>query len=176
MQKSTTKERLKELMQERGLKQIDIVNLAKPFCEKSGIKLGRNDISQYLSGKVMPGQQKLFVLAQALDVSLQWLMGYDDTIKSESSSPSKLSIVLNDSTRHLLNNFESLNSAGKKKLIDYSDDLVALGRYSVPDGQIFRAARSTDKSSRPMFVEKDEELIQKLKDAPAVTSIDDLKK
>ncbi len=174
MKRTTTKERLKELMQERGLKQIDIVNLAKPFCEKSGIKLGRNDISQYLSGKVMPGQHKLFVLAQALDVSLQWLMGYDAPIENESSSPSHLSLVVSDSTKHLLNNFESLNSAGKKKLIEYSDDLVALGRYAVPDGQMFRAARSTDKSSHPMFVEKDEELIQKLKDAPAVTSSDDL--
>ena len=174
MKQSTTKERLKELMQKRGLKQIDIVNLAKPFCEKSGIKLGRNDISQYLSGKVEPGQHKLFVLAQALDVSLQWLMGYDTTSESDDSSPSRLSLVLSESTKHLLDNFESLNSAGKKKLIDYSDDLVALGRYAVPDGQMFRAARSTDKSSRPMFVEKDEEFIQKLKDAPAVTSNDDL--
>ncbi len=174
MKNTTTKERLRELIQERGLKQIDIVNLAKPYCEKAGIKLGRNDISQYLSGKVEPGQHKLFVLAQALDVSLQWLMGYDAPIENKDSSQSELSVILPDNTRHLLNNFESLNSAGKKKLIDYSDDLVALGRYAVPDGQMFRAARSTNKNSRPMFVEKDEELIQKLKDAPAVTSNEDL--
>lgn len=174
MKQTSTKDRLKELMQNRGLKQVDIVNLAKPFCEKSGVKLGRNDISQYLSGKVEPGQHKLFVLAQALGVSLQWLMGYDAPIEAYPSSHSGLSPVLPDNAKHLLANFESLNSAGKKKLIDYSDDLVSLGRYAVPDGQMFRAARSTDKSSRPMFVEKDEELIQKLKDAPAVKSSDDL--
>ena len=66
--KSNTAERLKEIMNQRGLKQIDIVNAAQPFCEKYGVKLGRNDVSQYCAGKVEPNQRKLTILALALNV------------------------------------------------------------------------------------------------------------
>lgn len=75
--KTTTADRLKYIMQIRNLRQVDILNLAKPFCEKFKIKLGRNDLSQYVSGKVSPGQDKLTILAKALDVNEAWLMGYD---------------------------------------------------------------------------------------------------
>ena len=64
-------------MSARHLKQIDILNLAKPYCEKYGVKLNRNDLSQYVNGKVEPGQTKLTVLGKALGVSEPWLMGYD---------------------------------------------------------------------------------------------------
>ena len=77
MKKYTTSDRLRQIMNDRNLKQIDIINLAKPYCEKYGIKLGRNDLSQYVSGKVEPGQYKLYVLGQALNVNEAWLMGYE---------------------------------------------------------------------------------------------------
>lgn len=81
MEKDTTAARLKEIMEQRNLKQVDILNAAKPFCEKYGIKLGRNDLSQYVSGKVSPGQWKLTILGLALNVSEAWLMGYDVPMK-----------------------------------------------------------------------------------------------
>ena len=77
MKQSNTSERLKEIMNTRNLKQVDILEKAKPYCEKYGIRLGRNDISQYVSGKVTPGQEKLTILGLALDVTEAWLMGYD---------------------------------------------------------------------------------------------------
>ncbi len=80
--KENTSERLKEIMEIRNLKQIDIVNLAKPFCEKYNIKLGRNDLSQYVSGKIEPAQNKLLVLSKALDVNIAWLMGLDVPMRS----------------------------------------------------------------------------------------------
>jgi len=64
-------------MKMRGLKQVDVLRLCKPFCEKYNERLGRNDLSQYVSGKVLPGQRKLTVLSEALNVSEPWLMGYD---------------------------------------------------------------------------------------------------
>ena len=73
----TTADRLHEIMEERGLKQADIIELAKPHSEKYGVKLTRPDMSQYCSGKVKPTQGKLFLLAAALDVDEAWLMGYD---------------------------------------------------------------------------------------------------
>ena len=39
--------------------------------------MNRSDISQYVSGKVEPGQDKLAVLAKALHVDPVWLMGID---------------------------------------------------------------------------------------------------
>ena len=77
MKKSNTASRLKEIMNERGLKQIDILNACLPFCKKYEVKMSKSDISQYVSGKVEPGQDKLFVLGNALNVSESWLMGFD---------------------------------------------------------------------------------------------------
>lgn len=77
MKNENTSIRLKTIMQETGLRQIDILNKTKPYCKKYNIKLGRNDLSQYLSGKVEPSQRKLSILAMALDVNEAWLMGYD---------------------------------------------------------------------------------------------------
>lgn len=75
--KSTTADRLKEIMQRYNLRQVDILKRAEPYCMQYGVKLGRNDLSQYVSGKVSPGQEKLTVLALALKVSEAWLMGFN---------------------------------------------------------------------------------------------------
>lgn len=85
MKSSNTSERLKAIMEIRRLRQIDILNQAKPFCDKYGVKLGKNDLSQYVSGKVEPGQEKLTVLGLALDVSETWLMGYDVPMERENN-------------------------------------------------------------------------------------------
>lgn len=77
MKNSTTSERLKQLMKETGLRQIDILKKISPLCKKYNIKMGSNDLSQYVTGKVEPSQKKLSLLAEALDVSEVWLMGYD---------------------------------------------------------------------------------------------------
>lgn len=75
--RKTTSERLKFLMAAKQIRQIDILNAAKPFCERYGVKLERNDLSQYVAGKVLPGQDKLTILGLALNVSEAWLMGFD---------------------------------------------------------------------------------------------------
>ena len=55
----------------------DILRLAKPYSEKYNIKLNKSDLSQYISGKNEPGQDKLFLLGIALNVNESWLMGFD---------------------------------------------------------------------------------------------------
>lgn len=77
MKKYTTSQRLKQLMSERNIKQVDILKSAEPFCKKYDTKLNKNDLSQYVNGKVEPGQQKLTILGLALNVNEAWLMGYD---------------------------------------------------------------------------------------------------
>lgn len=78
MKKSSTSKRLKEIMRNRGMRQVDILNTIKPIAEATGVRFEKNDLSQYVSGKVEPSQQKLTVLSKALGVSETWLMGYDD--------------------------------------------------------------------------------------------------
>ncbi len=95
MKKVTTSERLKQIMSDRGLKQVDILNLAAPYCQKYGIKLMRNDLSQYVNGKVVPGQHKTYILGLALNVNEAWLMGYDVPMDRISTSDVDLSDVDN---------------------------------------------------------------------------------
>lgn len=64
-------------MNERNLKQVDILSACQPYCQQYNVKLAKNDLSQYISGKVQPGQDKLTILGMALNVNEVWLMGYD---------------------------------------------------------------------------------------------------
>ena len=59
------------------MKQVDILEACKPYCERYGIQLKKNDLSQYVSGKVEPKQDKLSILGMALNVNEVWLMGYN---------------------------------------------------------------------------------------------------
>lgn len=56
--------KLKQAMEEKGISQADLVRL-------TGISKG--SISQYLSGKNIPRQKKLNAIANALNVSPEWL-------------------------------------------------------------------------------------------------------
>ncbi|MFI3236779.1 MAG: S24 family peptidase [Lachnospiraceae bacterium] len=77
MNKVTTSDRLKQIMRDRDLRQVDILELCKPLCDKYNVKIERNGLSQYVSGKVEPKQDKLSIISQALKINEAWLMGYD---------------------------------------------------------------------------------------------------
>lgn len=61
-------ERLKQAMELNDIKQIDLVR-------ETGIN--RSSISRYLSGEYEPKSKSIRKLASALQVSEQWLLGYD---------------------------------------------------------------------------------------------------
>ena len=90
MKKENTSIRLKKLMQEKNLKQIDILKACEPFCNKYSVKMNKSDISQYVSGKVEPNQDKLFVLGCALEVNEAWLMGYDVPMNRIDKNPAEM--------------------------------------------------------------------------------------
>lgn len=75
--KATISNRLKQIMNERNLKQVDILNKTIPLQSRYNVRLAKNDLSQYVNGKVEPNQDRIFILAKALDVSEAWLLGYD---------------------------------------------------------------------------------------------------
>lgn len=87
MKISSTADRLKYIMNKRQLKQVDIVSLCQPYCEKYGVKMNKSDISQYVSGKIEPSQDKLVVLAMALNVQESWLMGFDVEMDKKKPAP-----------------------------------------------------------------------------------------
>lgn len=64
-------ERLARAMEDKGMKQVDIIRAA----EERGEKLGKSHISQYVSGKTMPRDNILQLLADILDVDKEWLRG-----------------------------------------------------------------------------------------------------
>lgn len=77
MRKYETADRIRQLMEEKNWKQVDIFNNSKPYQEKLGVKLGKSAISQYVNGVQAPDQRRLTLLALTFNVSEAWLMGYD---------------------------------------------------------------------------------------------------
>lgn len=86
MRKYETADRIRQLMEEKNWKQVDIFNNSKPFQEKLGVKLGKSAISQYVNGVQAPDQRRLALLALTFNVSEAWLMGYDVPRKRESTA------------------------------------------------------------------------------------------
>ena len=60
--------RIAEALNIRNMKQTDL-------CNKTNIPKGA--MSQYISGAFEPKQDRVYIIAQALNVDPVWLMGYD---------------------------------------------------------------------------------------------------
>ena len=68
MVKAEFKDRLKQAMDIRNMKAVDL-------CEKT--KIPKGAISYYLSGRSTPKADRLYIICKALDVSEAWILGYD---------------------------------------------------------------------------------------------------
>lgn len=84
MKKENTATRLKQIMSDENLRQVDILAKTMPYCKKYDVKMNKSDLSQYCSGKTEPNQDKLFVLSLALNVNEAWLMGFNVPMKRDS--------------------------------------------------------------------------------------------
>lgn len=69
MELNSFEKRLRWAMEAQGMKQADLIRLA---AEK-GVKLGKSQVSQYVSGKTAPRKEVLFTLASILSVEPSWL-------------------------------------------------------------------------------------------------------
>ena len=67
--------RFREALEQKKMKQIELVRLA----EAQGIKLGKSQLSQYLSGKTLPRKDMLQFLASVLEKDAAWLLGKETT-------------------------------------------------------------------------------------------------
>ena len=66
--------RLRESMERQGLKQAGVIQAASQL----GAKLGKSQMSQYVSGKTVPRRDVVALLARVLDVDAAWLAGAHD--------------------------------------------------------------------------------------------------
>lgn len=128
MKVATTSQRLNQIISERHIRQIDIIESAKPYSEKYGVKLNKNDLSQYVNGKTEPGQEKLTILGLALNVNEAWLMGYDVPMerdsqqteqKTEPAPESSETDPVEEMVKQLTNKLMQLDDARLLQLNDY---------------------------------------------------------
>lgn len=112
---TNTAGRLQEIMEERGLRQIDLLEKCEPFAKRYGVKINKVAIHNYVIGKVLPKQDKLLILGMALNVNEAWLMGFD--VPRERKNP--VDYVVKNGDAELLVEVQDLNSAQKDLLRDY---------------------------------------------------------
>lgn len=76
--KSNCSERIATALAIRNMKQSDL-------CART--KIPKSAISQYISGAFEPKQDRIHLIAKALNVSETWLMGYDVPMDRQKNSP-----------------------------------------------------------------------------------------
>lgn len=101
MELNTFSERLKDAMQNKQMKQVDLIKAA----QNKGVKLGKSHISQYVSGKTIPRADMLHFLAETLEVDEKWLMGNSDSDNKEDVK--------------VIENKENVNLGGSKKMRNF---------------------------------------------------------
>jgi len=105
MQNNLFADRLKQSMKVKNLKQIELMRAA----EKKGIKLGKSHVSQYVSGKTIPRDNIMNVLAEILEVDAGWLKGNEIAVEQTAVTEHK------DETRINKNNIDIINKSKSSK-------------------------------------------------------------
>ncbi len=76
-------ERFSSILREKNIKQVELIRTA----EERGIRLGKSQISQYVSGKSVPRKDTLLFLADALGVDANWLSGDESETEKAEDTP-----------------------------------------------------------------------------------------
>ena len=76
---ATCAERIKKALYIKGMKQSDLCRLTK---------IPKSALSQYISGAFEPKQDRIYLMAQALNVNETWLMGLDVPMERQKNLPS----------------------------------------------------------------------------------------
>ncbi len=84
--------RINKALAIRGMKQVDL-------SEKTGIP--KSAISQYCAGSFKPKQQRLFLIAEALNVDEAWLMGLDVPMERGAASNRWGNVISTPETRKI---------------------------------------------------------------------------
>ncbi|MBQ1292831.1 MAG: hypothetical protein IIY21_02250 [Clostridiales bacterium] len=107
----TFRERLRMIMDEKHLKQVDIISMFNDYVQKNNIEncsMSKPLLSSYLHGKFSPNSPRIAVFAKILDVSEAWLIGYD--VPRGRPSLDRVEIAVE---------FEELTDVNKARLMAY---------------------------------------------------------
>lgn len=137
--------RFSSLMQQRKFKQVDLIRMAA----EQNIKLGKSQISQYVSGKTVPRKDMLQFLAAALQTDPDWLLGKDEprpsTMKGDETmrtfhKSSKLDNVLYDVRGPVVDEANRMEQEGAQVLKLNIGNPAPFG-FRAPDEVIFDMRR-----------------------------------
>lgn len=109
--------RLNSIMNAKGLRQKDVLEMVKVHSDEYGIKISKSDLSQYCSGKTEPSADKLFILALTLKTDVAWLLGFDQLNEKENLTNCKkddVYIVLN----------KIIDRLSSQRIITYKNEVI----------------------------------------------------
>ncbi|EHR33477.1 helix-turn-helix domain-containing protein [Helcococcus kunzii] len=107
--------RLKKIMNDRKISQAELSKITK---------ITASSISDWLNGKYEAKQDKIDIIATALNISPAWLLGYD--VPMLNGNKKIISYDLTQSEQQLLKNYNSTNEKGKKRIMSTSEEMVEL--------------------------------------------------
>lgn len=102
--------RIKKALEIKGMKQSDLRRITK---------IPKSSMSQYMSGDYEPKQDRIYLIAKALNVSEAWLMGFDVPMERQDrrkSAPSK-SQVLSEGEQMWLDLYNRVSDDTRELLI-----------------------------------------------------------
>lgn len=113
-----------DIMNRIQSKRIELKLSYQDLANKTG--LSKSTLQRYETGSIrnIP-LDKLEILANALEVSPMWIMGYDFPMEREISN----NINTDDKSAILLNSFNNLNEEGKDEAIKRVNELTELSKY-----------------------------------------------
>lgn len=106
-------------MAERGLRQKDILELVAPVARLCDTPISKSNLSLYVTGKVDPSNDRLFVLAKALNVSEAWLMGFDVPMERPERPQVPSDVVVDKGSQLLIMEMKDLDERERQLVADY---------------------------------------------------------
>lgn len=120
--------RLQKGLDYAGLKAINLHEMTK---------ISESLISKYLSGKAFARQKNISIIANALDISEAWLMGYDVPMKKEISNVNSTNYYDIEAYKFVIDLYNSLTNENKMNAISYMRALsLMMNKPSKPKVQI----------------------------------------
>lgn len=109
--------KIKDIMNRMQSRRLELKLSYQDLASKTN--MSKSTLQRYETGSIknMP-VDKLGIIANALDVSPLWLLGFDENVN-------KLS---NEEEQHI-EDLRKLNDMGKKKVITYTKDLIEMPKY-----------------------------------------------
>ena len=141
------KNRLRYAMAKRNLAQVDV-------CKRTGID--KSLLNKYLSGTSNAKQDKISLLAKALEVNEVWLMGYDAPMQR-------------DIKNLKINVYSSVHAGIPTEMIDTVVDTEEISEEMLKGDKEFFGLKIKGNSMEPKYIENDTIIVERCNDVESGT-------